>query len=32
MVDLKNNVMNQFAKHTVSKAKESFGIESTTDA
>jgi DNA-binding FadR family transcriptional regulator len=32
MVDLKNNVMSQFAKQTVSKAKESMGIESTTDS
>ena len=29
MVDLRKNVMNQFAKQTVSKAKESLGIEST---
>ena len=30
MVDLRSNVMNQFAKQTISKAKESMGIESTT--
>lgn len=29
MVDLRSNVMNQFAKQTVSKVKESVGIEST---
>ena len=29
MVDLRKNVMNQFAKQTVTKAKESLGIEST---
>ena len=29
MVDLRKNVMNQFAKQTVSKAKESIGIEGT---
>jgi hypothetical protein len=29
MVDLRKNVMNQFAKQTVSKAKDSLGIEST---
>ena len=30
MVDLRSNVMNQFAKQTMSKAKEAMGIESTT--
>lgn len=29
MVDLRQNVMNQFAKQTISKAKDSLGIEST---
>lgn len=27
MVDLRKNVTNQFAKHTVNKAKEALGIE-----
>jgi hypothetical protein len=32
MVDFKKNVMNQFAKQTVNKAKDSLGIEDTQAA
>jgi len=32
MVDLRKNVMNQFAKQTVSKAKDAMGIETAGSA
>lgn len=32
MVDLRKNVMNQFAKQTIGRAKESLGIESTDNS
>ena len=32
MVDLRKNVANQFAKHTVNKAKEAFGIDTNDNS